>query len=353
MQFQPPQKYEDIPTVDQLVEIADRTIAGLEKAKRRLALLLHRHMVSAFTDVYVPTPNLLMIGPTGGGKTILVTTMLEACGLPWAEGKATEYSPSGFQGRDLPTMYAGLVSPRWAGVKGVDEELWTQRQMIEYAQKYGVLFLDEFDKIRMIPGAPPDKDFGKPLQAELLTMTEGTSVEVVRFQGDRGFTFRTHHVLHIAVGAFQGLDDVMLKIDGIENPTPDDKLSVHLDVDAYDIIKYGFLEELVGRFAVMVPLPKLNHEAMTRILNEHVVPGYRNALGSMGCKFVIEDGAMAWLAGEGTKSKVGARGLPPLFEEVLSEQWAMAKPGDTVAITANSVQQRQAELWPAKLAVAS
>lgn len=353
MRFSPPRSIEEIPTVDRLVSIADRTIAGLEKAKRRLALLLYRHMLSGFTETYVPTPNLLMIGPSGGGKTFLVKTMLEACGIPWAEGKATEYSPSGFQGRDLPTMYAGLVAPRWAGIKGTDEELWTQRQMIEHAQRYGVLFLDEFDKIRMIPGASPDKDFGKPLQAELLTMTEGTTIEVRRFEGDRGFTFDTSHVLHIAVGAFEGLDDVMLKIDGIENPTPEDKLSVHLDVDAYDIIKYGFLQELVGRFASMVALPRLDHEAMTRILVEHVVPGYQRSLESMGCKLVIEDGALSLLAGEGVKSKVGARGLPPLFEEFLSEKWAMAKPGDTVAITADSAQRRQAEIWPSEMAVAS
>jgi|SRR5215469_8425117 len=350
MRFRPPERFEDIPTVDQLVSIADETVAGLDKAKRRVALLLHRHMISAFTGVFVPTPNLLIIGPTGGGKTFLVKTLLDACGVPWAEGKATEYSPSGFQGRDLPTMYAGLVSPRWAGVKGVDEELWTQRQMIDHAEKYGVMFLDEFDKIRMVPGAPPDKDFGKPLQAELLTMTEGTTVEVVRWQGDRGFTFNTHHVLHIAVGAFEGLDDIMLKIDGVENPTPEDKLSVHLEVDAFDIIKYGFLQELVGRFASMVALPKLNHEAMTRILVEHVIPNYQKALEAMGCGLVVEKGALSWLAGEGIKSKVGARGLYPLMEEVLSEQWARAKPNDTVAVTAASVQSRKSELWPGKRA---
>lgn len=354
MTYAPPQRLEDIPSVDDLVAEADKTVAGLEKAKRRIALLLYRHMVAAFTGVYTSVPNLMIIGPSGGGKTHLVTTMLDACPIPWAEGNATEYSPSGFQGRDMPTMYAGLISPRWMGVKNVDETTLTQREMIDHGQRYGVILLDEIDKIRLIGGlASAEKDFGRPLQAELLKLTEGTIVEVRRFDGDRGFSFDTTRVLHIAVGAFEGLDAVMHKIDGINDPTPQDKLSVHLEVDAYDVIRYGFLPELVGRFASIFPLPHLDHAAMTRILVEHSVPAYQQSLASMERGLEVEPGGLSWIAGEATKSKVGARGITPLLEEILSEPWSRSKPGDCIAITAASVQRRTADLRSGGLAVAS
>lgn len=345
--FRPFASVAEIPTVDRLVAYADKTIAGLDKAKRRVALLLFRHMMAAFHGESQIVPNLLIIGPSGGGKSMLVKTMLEACMIPWTEGKATEYSPSGFTGRDMPSMYAGLTDRQWQGVQGFDEKPWTKRQIIELAQRYGVVFLDEFDKIRTLPNVSPDKDLGRPMQAELLTYTEGTTVWVST-DGGRGYSFDTTNILHIAVGAFEGLDDVMLKIDGIKDPTPQDKLAVHLEVDAYDIVKYGFLPELVGRFATMIPLPNLNHESMTRILREHTIPAYASAVEATGCHFLIEDGAVAWLAGEATKSKVGARGIPPLFEELLGETWSKAHLGDTIAVTANSVQQRTSELHKAE-----
>ena len=321
-------------------------MAGLDKVKRRLALLLHRHMVAALMDEPPPVPNVLVLGPSGGGKTMVLTTMLNACGAPYAEGNGMEYSPSGYRGRDLPSMYYGLVERRWSGDKGRDEKTWSQREMVQLAQRWGIVLLDEFDKLRSLPGADPEKDFGRPLQSELLKLVEGTKTEVKRSDDDRGFTFDTSRVLHIATGAFQGLERIMLRVDGVEKPTAQEvkEVVVHQEVEAMDIIQYGFLPELVGRFSTIIGLPKLDNHAYLRILNEHTIPQYEEALRSTGNSLVIEPGFLAAIAGQAAKSLVGARGIVPIFEDALWEAWSAAQPGQTVVMSDAMVQQMIAEV---------
>src|SRR5215469_2251918 len=225
MAFVLPQSVHDIPTVQQLVQIADQTVAGLQKPKERIALLLRRHMISAVTQEDVGVPNVLVLGSSGGGKTHLLRTILSACPIIWAEINVTEYSDVGYMGRDLTTMYSGLVTEHWRGQKGKDEVFWTQREAVANGERFGVMLLDEFDKIRMTGDTKPgrrksnkgetgaERQVGRVLQAELLKLVEGTEIEVQRWQGDRGFTFRTHRVLHIAMGAFEGLPRLMNEID--------------------------------------------------------------------------------------------------------------------------------------------
>jgi ATP-dependent Clp protease ATP-binding subunit ClpX len=344
MTFQPPQTLADIPTVAQFVAKADETVAGLQKEKMRIAWILRRHLVAGFRGVRSSVPNLLVIGPTGGGKTHLLTSMLSAAPVPWAEINVTEYSDVGYIGRDLTTMYTSLIAPRWAGDKKVDEQAWTQREMIGHAQQYGVLLLDEFDKLRMI-SKPGERQVGRALQAELLKLVEGGEVEVKRYDGDRGFTFRTHGVLHVAMGAFEGLNRVMAEIDKTDNPTEGELLTLHMEVEAFDIAKYGFIPELVGRFACLLPLPHLDNLAMMRILEEQVIPRYREEMEMHGIHFDVDPGATGWIAGEVARhGKSGARSIVPIMEELTWEKAALAQPGDTVALTASSVQQRGAEL---------
>lgn len=341
--FEPPRALEDIPTVSEMIAAADVTVAGLEKAKQIIAWALRRHMVAGFHQTGVRVPNMLILGPTGGGKTHLLLSMIRACPVVWEEINATEYSDVGYIGRDLTTMYAPLVAAKWSGNHKAGEEAWTQREMILHAQRYGVLLVDEFDKLRMV-NRPGERQVGRALQAELLKLVEGTDIEVKRYEGDRGFSFSTHGILHVAMGAFEGLDRVQALIDGIENPTPSDLVNLHMDVDGFDLAAYGFLGELIGRFNVMVPLPKLDAVAITRILTEQTIPRYTTEFKLHGLTLEVDDGAIAWLAGEvARKGPSGARSITPLMEEVTGDA-AKAGPGWTVAVTAHSVMHRGCEL---------
>lgn len=354
--YAPPQSLEDVPSVKELVEVADRTVAGLETAKRRIALLLHRQMVAGVTGAQVRIPNLLVVGPSGGGKTHLLNTMLDASGCVWTEANITEYSDTGYVGRDMTEMYGGLVSPYW---RGDGKEAHTFSTMVGMAERFGVVLIDEFDKIRMTgeqsPGKKKDgssgeRSVGRALQAELLKLVEGAEILSKRFTGDnRGFTFRTHRVLHIATGAFEGLPRLMNTIDNEfhndqKEPTMTELENIHMEVNAYDIQRYGFMQELVGRFASIVPLPTLDVSAMERILREHVVPEYTRQMAAEGIKLEIEPGAMQWIAGEARKSNIGARAMAPIMEELVWHSWSEAYPGCTIAITAHTVERRGSEL---------
>lgn len=342
--YQPPQSLEDIPTVGEMIASADRTVAGLEDAKMRIAWALRRHLVSAVTGADSVLPNILILAGTGGGKTHLVTEMLKACPVPYGEANATEYSDVGYIGRDLTTMYANLIAPRWAGNKGVDEKPWTQKEMTVLAQRYGVILLDEFDKLRMIT-KPGERQVGRALQAELLKLVEGADIEIKRYDGDRGFSFQTHHVLHIATGAFEGLSQVIARHERIEDPTRDDLNSLHMTVDVTHLAKYGFLQELLGRFNCIIPLPKLNHEAIQRIVVEQFIPRYKREYAAHGIGFDVDDGALAWICGEVTRhGQSGARAVSGLLEELTWREGAQARMGQTVAITSASVQGRHAEI---------
>ncbi len=344
--FKAPASVAELPTVDQLVAIADEKVAGLDSEKRRIALLLRRHMVSAVTNSQVKVPNLLVLGPSGGGKTFLLTVMLSACPLIWTEASATEYSDVGYMGRDLVSMYAPLLSSKWRGIKGADETFHTQREMIDLAQRFGVVLLDEFDKLRITGEARPGKkkgggsgatrDVGRVLQAELLKLVEGTEMEMPI--GGRPVDFHTHHVLHIAMGAFEGLPELIHEVDNeihgepADPPTPAELENLHMEVDPYDIMRYGFMQELVGRFSNIVPLPSLNVAALHRILREHVIPSYRAEMEAEGIGFAVEDGAGTEIASKALRTKIGARALVPEVERHLWRRWSEAKPGDEITL---------------------
>lgn len=108
MRYQPP-TYEQIPTIAEMIDAMDRKVSGLETIKPRLALALRRFMLAAVNDRPRPSENIIVLGPTGGGKTLSLRTLLDFCPVIWAEGNATEYSDVGYRGRDLTSMYLGLL----------------------------------------------------------------------------------------------------------------------------------------------------------------------------------------------------------------------------------------------------
>ena len=340
MRFEPP-AYEDIPTVADLVAAADERVSGLDAAKRRLALTLRRFMVAAVKDRPRPKQNVVVLGQTGGGKTFLVTEMLKACPVVWTEANATEYSDVGYMGRDLTSMYLGLTSPRWRGRRG--EEQWRVNEMTAFAERWGVVVIDEWDKLRTNRvNVPGERQVGRVLQAEMLKLVEGSEALVKHGDSDHGTLLRTHNILHIAVGAFSGLARIVKRAEELPDDITDGKAIER--VKPGDLIEYGFLEELVGRFSTLLPLPSLDGGHLARIFREHVVPDFQQQCGDDGIELLVDESAVAQMGNYAIGSNIGARALGSKLDDCLADAWSRAQPGDRIVLDARGVMANAARI---------
>lgn len=342
MRFQPP-GYDDIPSVEQMVTMMDRTVSGLDAVKRRLALALRRFMVAAAKDHDRPPQNIIVIGPSGGGKTFLLRQLLSAIPVIWADVDATAFSDVGYVGRDLSSMYLGLMAPKWRGARGEAEPPYSAPEMTSLASRWGVMILDEADKLRA-PARPKEgeRQVGRALQAELLKLVEGVDAMVKRNDDDRGVMLPTHNILHIAVGAFQGLDRIVAKDLVAEGITPPP--AAYQKATIFNIIEYGFLEELVGRFSTIITLPPLDGGSMARILREHVIPDFERQCADDGITLTVEDSAIMAASSKAAGLPIGARALAPMIDDCLATQWAKAQRGDHLKLDAQGVKTDTCQL---------
>lgn len=346
MRFEPP-TYEQIPTVAGMVAAMDREVSGLETVKPRLALCLRRFMVAAVHDHPRPAQNLIVLAPTGSGKTHVLRCLLAAVPAISCEVNATEYSDVGYRGRDLTSMYLGLMDARWRGAHLDDPAPWRQQEMTALAERWGIVVIDEFDKIRAskTPGAN-DREVGRVLQAELLKLVEGTAAICRRNDEDRGTMINTAGILHIAVGAFQGLNSIVFKDlqeagIGVKN-----QAHAYEKASAANLIDYGFLEELIGRFSTIIALPPLSSGHLARIFREHVVPPVQVQCADDGIDLEVREDAVATAGNEAMGFRIGARALGNLLEECISKQWAQAQPGDRLILDAQGVIHKTCTLIP-------
>lgn len=340
MRFRPP-TYEEIPSVEALIAAADERVSGLDRVKRRLALTLRRFMVAAAMGHPRPRQNAIVLGGTGGGKTYLITEMLKACPVVWTEANATEYSDVGYMGRDLTSMYLGLTAPRWRGRRGDEEPPWPQQAMAAIAERWGVVVIDEWDKLRTNRVVQAgERQVGRALQAELLKLVEGAEALVRHSDSDHGVLMRTHNILHIAVGAFAGIESTIAR--SLEETHPREKLIEQVQVG--DIIEYGFLEELVGRFSTLLPLPTLDAAHLSRIFREHVLPDFQRQCADDGIELVVDEGAVMQMGNRAAGSRIGARRLGPDLDDCLNDAWSRAHPGDRIVLDARGVLAVSARL---------
>lgn len=335
-----PPTLEDIPSVGQMVEAMDQSVAGLALVKQRLAVVLRRFMVAAVCGSEVSPQNVLVVGPTGGGKTWLLKHLLASIPVIWTDTSATEYSDVGYQGRDLTSMFLGLTAKHWR-VERVTAEEHRKR-----AERFGVVLFDEFDKIRVREDTNPltrqagDRQVGKILQYELLKLVEGTETLVKASDNSEPFTMNTTGILYIAMGAFQDVEKIIAK-----NHQGDDRRDdFHELIEVEDIIEYGFIPELVGRFATIVALPPLQPADLIRILKEQIVPVWEQKARNDGLTFVMDEGAMHTLANEARRHPLGARGLEPELDKWTWRAWARAQPGDCVLLDGAAANRKNAVL---------
>jgi len=342
--FSPPASIEEIPSIAEMVARLDATVAGLEEFKERLAVILRDFMVAAFYDRPWHPGNVLIVGPSGVGKSYTVKRLLESIPVVWCEAAVTEFSDTGYHGRDLPTAYLGLNKPSWRA----EEDGRRVPAMVHRprAERWGVVILDEFDKLRTNKTAVPgERQVGKVLQFELLKLVEGTETMVQENPGRPGFLFNTDNVLHIALGAFDGINRVIADFEKKEWTE-----ELYLRATPEDFIEYGFIPELMGRFSTILPLPPLKVDHLTRILHEQLVPEYRKRLDDEGLELRIDEGGMISIANLAHTRAIGARALEPILRDMLWRSRELAVPGDKIVLDAEAAASLNARLEHAEAA---
>ena len=336
--FTPP-TIDQVPSAQEMVAIMDRTVAGLTRVKKRLAVALRRFLVSAALGRDIRPTNMLLIGGSGSGKTHIVRALLSSVPCIWADVSVTSYSDVGYIGRDLASMYLDLAGPDFRGSRRGDEKPIALREFVPLIERFGVVVLDEFDKLRA-QQKPGERQVGLALQHELLTMVEGTEVLVRRNEEDRGgFSLNTRGILHIAVGAFPGLSAYVARDLGVEAEPHH-----YQEASLVNLCHYGFTEELIGRFSTVLTLPPLDVGAMARILREQIVPVFTAQFADEGVQLVVDDGAINAAASKCALLPIGARALAPLIDECLWAPAFDARPGDRLELTPEGISRGHANL---------
>lgn len=319
---------EEIPTPAEIKKVLDEYVIGQEDAKKTLSVAVYNHYKrinssKEINDVEIQKSNILLLGPTGSGKTLLAQTLARVLNVPFAIADATTLTEAGYVGEDVENILLKLI-------QSADYD-------IERAEK-GIIYIDEIDKISRKSENPSiTRDVsGEGVQQSLLKIIEGTTASVPP-QGGRKhphqefLQINTANILFICGGAFEGLENIIKDRIGkksigfgaeIESKKDLKRFEVFEEMLPQDLLKFGLIPEFVGRLPIIATLHELDRSALIKIFTEPknaLMKQYKRLVELDGVKLEFEPEALETIVDKAIERNTGARGLRSIVEEIMRD----------------------------------